>query len=56
MQIKHGTKMFDAMMYLTMAFMMEADMMMIMRAQSDEWFSGLASKVVKEFWNGGSYN
>ena len=38
----------DAMMYLIMAFMTEADMTMIMRAQSDEWLSGLAWKVVKE--------
>ena len=34
--------------YLTMAFTTEADMTMIMRAQSDEWPSGLAWKVVKE--------
>ena len=31
-----------------MAFTIEADMTMIMRAQSDEWSSGLAWKVVKE--------
>ena len=39
---------FDAMMYLIMAFTTETDMTMIMRAQSDEWPSGLAWKVVKE--------
>ena len=33
---------FDAMTYLTMAFTMEADMTMIMRAQSDELPSRLA--------------
>ena len=39
---------FDAMTYLTIAFTTEANMTMIMRAQSDEWLSGLAWKVVKE--------
>ena len=38
----------DAMTYLTMAFTTKSNMTMIMRAQTDDWLSGLAWKVVKE--------
>ena len=38
----------DAMTYLTMAFTTKSKMTMIMRAQTDDWPSGLAWKVVKE--------
>ena len=38
----------DAMTYLMMAFTTESNMTMIMRAQTDDWPSGLAWKVVKE--------
>ena len=38
----------NAMMYLMMAFTTESNMTMIMRAQTDDWPSGLAWKVVKE--------
>ena len=38
----------DAMTYLTMAFTTESNMTMSMRAQTDDWPSGLAWKVVKE--------
>ena len=38
----------NVMTYLTMAFTTESNMTMIMRAQTDNWPSGLAWKVVKE--------
>ena len=38
----------DAMTYLTMAFTTESNMTMIMRAQTDDWPSRLAWKVVQE--------
>ena len=38
----------NAMMYLMMAFTTESNMTMIIRAQTDDWPSGLALKVVKE--------
>ena len=45
---KARTRNLDAMTYLTMAFTTESNMTMIMRAQTIEWPSGLAWKVVKE--------
>ena len=38
----------DAMTYLRMAFKTESNMTMIMRAQTGDWLSRLAWKVVKE--------